>query len=94
MLQPLLVPDWRERLVGNARALGLTPRQVECALLIVEGWSNREIGYRMHISESTVKNRVGDIMKRLWANNVEIEDASSVRMQIVAVLLGLRGEAA
>lgn len=54
-LHPLLIPDWRERLADNARTLGLTPRQTEVSLLMVEGLTYPQIAERLCLSEASIK---------------------------------------
>ncbi|MER5640626.1 LuxR C-terminal-related transcriptional regulator [Kitasatospora sp. NPDC002227] len=44
---------------------GLTPRQVQVAMLISEGLTNRQIAARLEISEWTVVNHVRQVMRRL-----------------------------
>lgn len=63
-----LVREW----VGRPGALGehprlaeLTGREREILGLAVEGLSNREIGERVHLSESTVKTHVGQVLAKL-----------------------------
>ncbi|MCC9311468.1 LuxR C-terminal-related transcriptional regulator [Kitasatospora sp. RB6PN24] len=43
----------------------LTPRQVQVAMLIAEGLTNRQIAVRLKISEWTVVNHVREVMRRL-----------------------------
>ncbi|MEU6234589.1 helix-turn-helix transcriptional regulator, partial [Kitasatospora sp. NPDC047058] len=43
----------------------LTPRQVQVAMLIAEGLTNRQIAARLKISEWTVVNHVREVMRRL-----------------------------
>ena len=44
---------------------GFTPRQIEIAHLVVQGASSKEIGVRLGITESTVKNHLSVMYKRL-----------------------------
>ncbi|MEU9143550.1 LuxR C-terminal-related transcriptional regulator [Streptomyces sp. NPDC048349] len=48
-----------------AEAQSLTPRQVQVALLVSEGLTNRHIAARLDISEWTVVNHVRQVMRRL-----------------------------
>ena len=57
----------------------LTQHQLEIASLIAQGYSNKQIGHRLIISEATVKNLVSYIMKKLEVSN---------RTQIVTKLIG------
>lgn len=43
----------------------LTPRQLEAALLVAEGCCNTEIGRRMGTSESTARNVITSVYRRL-----------------------------
>jgi NarL family two-component system response regulator LiaR len=43
----------------------LTPREQEVLALVVEGFSNAEIAYRLGISQFTVKNHVSNILTKL-----------------------------
>lgn len=43
----------------------ITPRQREVALLITSGYTNRQIGDRLGIKESVVKNYLKEIFDRL-----------------------------
>lgn len=43
----------------------VTPREQEVLALIVEGFSNAEIAYRLGISQFTVKNHVSNILTKL-----------------------------
>ena len=45
----------------------LTPREMEVALAVAEGLSNRQVGDRLHLSEKTVKNHVSEILSKLGA---------------------------
>jgi DNA-binding NarL/FixJ family response regulator len=43
----------------------LTPRETEILTLIAKGNSNREIAQTLYVSESTVKNHISSIYKKL-----------------------------
>ena len=43
----------------------LTPREAEVLYYIVHGFSNTEIGEKMHISKHTVKAHVSEIILKL-----------------------------
>jgi DNA-binding NarL/FixJ family response regulator len=43
----------------------LSPREIEIARLIAQGKSNREIAELLYISESTVKNHISNILRKL-----------------------------
>lgn len=44
---------------------GLTPRQLEIAHLVAQGWIYKHIAQRLGISEKTVKHHIEDIAERL-----------------------------
>lgn len=48
---------------------GLTLRQKEILSLIASGFSNKEIAYKLHITESTVKSHVATLLKALNVSN-------------------------
>ena len=51
---------------GAAERLAtLTDREHEVLLLVAQGWSNVEIGERLHVAETTVKTHVGRILAKL-----------------------------
>lgn len=56
-----------ERDEAQARALGLTPRELEILGLIAEGLSNREIAARLFVSENTVKTHAARLFDKLGA---------------------------
>ena len=47
--------------------LGFTSRQIDITRLVVQGSSSKEIGYRLGITESTVKNHLAAIFRKLNA---------------------------
>lgn len=57
-LRPATLP------AGTARA-HLTEREISILRLIAGGYSNKEIGRSLHLSEGTVKNYISDILDKL-----------------------------
>lgn len=55
----------READQRKIRQLGLTPREYEVLLILCNGLSNREIANELHISESTVKTHVSNLLVKL-----------------------------
>ncbi len=54
---------------GNKSPDLLTPRETEILQYIVQGLSNQEIGTKLSISETTVKNHLANIYKKLEVSN-------------------------
>ena len=44
---------------------GLTAREVEILKLLATGQANKQIGYKLHISEKTVRNHVSHMYEKL-----------------------------
>jgi DNA-binding NarL/FixJ family response regulator len=44
---------------------GLTPREIEILKLVAEGMANKQIAYRLKISEKTVRNHVSNTYEKL-----------------------------
>jgi PAS domain S-box-containing protein len=49
--------------------LGFTPRQIEIARLVFEGSPSKEVGRQLGIAESTVKNHLAAMFKKLGASS-------------------------
>ena len=49
--------------------LGFTARQIEIARLVVQGASSKDIGFRLGITESTVKNHLSAMFRRIGASS-------------------------
>lgn len=64
LLRPHLLRLYRDRRAG-AQTAGLTPRQRELMLLLAAGGTNRQIGRRLGVSESTVRKHLEHIFERL-----------------------------
>ena len=54
---------------GDARVGPLAKRELEVALLVADGLSNKQIGARLFISEPTVATHVRNIMNKLGVNS-------------------------
>lgn len=68
-IQPDLIPILKQRLM-NREAEGeqiekLTKREIEVLILLSEGLFNKEIAYKLNISERTVKNHISNIFKKI-----------------------------
>lgn len=67
-IEPSLTPELRERLQNKSKVTSkeiLTKREVEVLKLLAEGLFNKEVAYRLSISEKTVKNHVSNIFKKI-----------------------------
>ena len=51
------------------RAFGLSEREVEIALMVYEGFTNRQIASALHISEGTARNYISTIYEKLSCDN-------------------------
>lgn len=59
----------RDELRLPTASLGLTPRQQQVLLCVVEGLSNKQIADRLKISETTAKSHVSAILKMFNVSN-------------------------
>jgi DNA-binding NarL/FixJ family response regulator len=50
---------------GEAESRRLTDRELQVLRMLAQGMSNRDIGAKLYISETTVKFHVGNIMRKL-----------------------------
>ncbi|MCC6791591.1 MAG: hypothetical protein IT336_07905 [Thermomicrobiales bacterium] len=67
-----------------ARPAGLTAREIEVLVLLVEGKSDREIGESLSISRSTAARHVANIFNKLDVNSRTAAAAYAFRAGIVA----------
>ncbi len=72
-IQPDLIPILNAGLVDRDSSEGtlggLTKREIEVLKLLAEGLFNKEIAYKLNISERTVKNHVSNIFKKINASD-------------------------
>lgn len=72
-IQPDLIPILNMELISREESSqtleGLTKRELEVLKLITEGLFNKEIAYKLNISERTVKNHVSNIFKKINASD-------------------------
>lgn len=67
-IQPSLAPLLNEKLSNqeeNPAINDLTKREIEVLKLLAEGLFNKEIAYKLSISEKTVKNHVSNIFRKI-----------------------------
>lgn len=73
--ETLLAPLSLDGLQGAAPALDtapatrITPREQDILRLVAGGYSNKEIGRVLHISDGTVRNHISDILAKLEARD-------------------------
>jgi DNA-binding NarL/FixJ family response regulator len=72
--------DWRWHVKAQMGARGLTGREQEIVWEIFKGFSNKEVANALFITESTVKNHMSTIMRKL--NTLD-------RGQVILLLLGI-----
>jgi RNA polymerase sigma factor (sigma-70 family) len=63
----------------------LTPREREVLQLVAEGFTNKEIGSRLHVSPKTVGTHRQNIMKKLDTNNVVALTKHAIRCGLTTV---------
>jgi len=68
-IQPDLIPILNQRLMNkeaeDEQLEKLTKREIEVLILLSEGLFNKEIAYKLNISERTVKNHISNIFKKI-----------------------------
>jgi DNA-binding NarL/FixJ family response regulator len=66
-IEPSLTPELKERMQSPSLSNSeiLTRREIDVLKLLAEGLFNKEIAYRLSISEKTVKNHVSNIFKKI-----------------------------
>jgi two-component system NarL family response regulator len=87
--EPILAPTVTEKLLGQLKSssapknnFGLSNREMEILTYVVKGFSNREIGISLFISEKTVKNHLSNIFRKL-----EVEDRTQAALKAVKLKL-------
>lgn len=68
-LAPISLQAARMRSSEPARATQLSPRELAILRLVAGGYSNKEIGGALNISDGTVKNHLTDILAKLEARD-------------------------
>ena len=66
---PYVPPTWKPPTPGEPRHASLTARQAQVLTGICHGYSNREIGRRLYITEDTVKCHVRALLRALAARD-------------------------
>ena len=47
----------------------LTKREEEVFILLIDGYSTKDIGYKLGISEKTVRNHISNVIQKLDVNS-------------------------
>lgn len=63
--QKFLLPNIAEKLADRVYGNDLTARELEILQGILDGYSNKEIGLKLNITEGTVKNHINSILGKL-----------------------------
>jgi two-component system NarL family response regulator len=61
----LIPPDIAAKMVDRMRQADLTPREIAVIKLIARGFSNKQIGVKLDVSEATARSRVASILAKL-----------------------------
>ncbi|MDD5936125.1 MAG: response regulator transcription factor [Clostridiales bacterium] len=88
-IEPTLTPEMKERLKDKKSSSineALTKREVDVLQLIAEGLFNKEIAYRLNISEKTVKNHVSNIFKKIGVSDRTQAAVYAIRNNLVDML--------
>lgn len=87
-IQPSLAPLLKERLASDLSQGDesiLTKRELEVLKLIAEGLFNKEIAYKLSISEKTVKNHVSNIFKKIGVSDRTQAAVYAIKNNIVDI---------
>lgn len=88
-IEPSLTPEMKERLkkINNGASNEvLTRREIDVLRLIAEGLFNKEIAYRLNISEKTVKNHVSNIFKKIGVSDRTQAAVYAIKNNFVVML--------
>ncbi len=86
--KPTLAPEATQALIQNASQppspdYNLTPREQEVLILMVDGLNNPAIAERLHISRSTARAHVSNILSKLGVSNRAEAIALALRRKLV-----------
>lgn len=89
-IQPDLIPILNAGLVNrdeiDNKLECLTKREIEVLKLLAEGLFNKEIAYKLNISERTVKNHVSNIFKKINASDRTQAAVFAIKNNLVDIL--------
>ena len=69
LLTPMSLPPAPANTDAAPAAARLSPRELSILRLVAGGYSNKEVGRVLHISDGTVKNHITDILQKLEARD-------------------------
>ena len=69
LLTPMSLPPAPAGTDAVPAAARLSPRELSILRLVAGGYSNKEVGRVLHISDGTVKNHITDILQKLEARD-------------------------
>lgn len=72
--------------VGVVEASGLSPRESEVAREVADGLSNREIAWKLGVTERTVKAHLGSIFTKL-----DVRDRLQLALRLAGASVSIRG---
>ncbi len=88
-IQPSLAPLLKEKIISREETLSdienLTKREVEVLKLLSEGLFNKEIAFKLEISEKTVKNHVSNIFKKISVSDRTQAAVYAIKNNIVDI---------
>ena len=79
-----LLPETKEVDKGKIEELGISNREYEVLIEISNGLSNKEIGEKLYISESTIKTHVSNLLIKLDAKRRTQAIQKAKALQIIA----------
>lgn len=85
-IEPQLFDKLKEKLsksYSEEIKSSLTKREMDVLKLIAEGLYNKEIAYKLHISEKTVKNHISSIFKKIGVSDRTQAAVYAIRKNIV-----------
>ncbi len=88
-IQPSLIPALNAKMIETnkdaEKIKSLTKRELDVLKLLAVGMFNKEVGKRLEISESTVKNHVSNIFKKLGVTDRTQAAVFAIRNNLVQI---------
>lgn len=87
-VDPIVLPylhSDRAKIYVDKKSSTLTDRENEVLILLTQGLFNKEIGYKLGISEKTVKNHVSNIFRKLGVSDRTQAAIYAVKNNIVSL---------